>query len=288
MILHECTHQFHLAGSTARSVSQYYEEGLAEHFATHLWNEGKYTPAIPDLECRDRSPLALHAFIERHHGSFRSLATDSSEADYDEAWALVTFLISERSQEFHRWADALDGGVDPTSAYNAAFKDTSDDVWNKQFLDWLQAHQNAWVASSGTWWNPSKGTLQATASGKVWAHAFTNTSRSFLEVGVHVTGDHAVAGLGMAGKKTPWRQIVVNQEGAVWLFVDDKWIPDRPDKRMHVHDPANFKFQVALEHSRATVRIDGVVAVELEVPDENGLDLCIADGSATFSNILSR
>jgi hypothetical protein len=70
-ILHECVHQFHFLAtcSNAAPKSQYYVEGLAEHFAVHQWDGSSAALGrVPKIAARDDPGQALIDLRTRNAG----------------------------------------------------------------------------------------------------------------------------------------------------------------------------------------------------------------------------
>ena len=155
-ILHELTHQFYAnaRAGNRKPAGRYHEEGLANHFAEHVW-DGRTLRATPPWEVQAYLPAdALAAWLGPRGRNFESLATDPGEpalAGVAESWALVTFLRECERERFDEWSRRLDAGDDAVTAWREALAEIEDvdaryETWLRGVLD-----RHRWLHSSGRW-----------------------------------------------------------------------------------------------------------------------------------------
>jgi hypothetical protein len=306
-ILHECTHQFHFLSRTKNrgSASQYYTEGLAVHFSLHRWDgRSAQVGSIPDIATVDAPGIALRCFSSRHHGSFKTLATDpyvSDFSDYCDAWGLVSFLISKEPEAWQKWATALDHGATPESAWAAAFGvDRSDEQLSGAYFRWLQAHQQPWQVLSGAWQSSATRRFEAVAGAgpRNWATAVPKARVDVVKFSAEATNPKTRLGVA-AVQDTEGRGFV----GSSFLFVDDEGsvheyfnhIREQNDEgerdhwkvvpHVKVKHPLKFDVELRREGSGIEVFIDGVAVTRLE-GSRAGPE--VTGGSATFSNVVTE
>ncbi len=201
-ILHECVHQFHFLAVCDNETpkSQYYAEGLAEHFAVHEWN-GRHAVLgkVPLIAARDDPAQALSDLRTQHRGGPRQLATSAERLGldprglaYGAGWGLVSFLIDRRPEQFRHWAAELDAQAEPAAAWDHVFRGESDDALTKEYEAWLLAHQEPWRVISGDWQNTDEHTFQcATSTPKGAEFAVLKAPAATLRGSVSVDGDQA-------------------------------------------------------------------------------------------------
>jgi hypothetical protein len=85
--------------------------------------------------------IALDELSNRRNGDFRALLRDPEKRSRPEAWALVSFLLSERAQLFMRWAAELDSGATASEAYQEVF--AAEDDLTDEYQMWLREKVDA-------------------------------------------------------------------------------------------------------------------------------------------------
>ncbi len=117
LLLHEAAHQFHYLARTGNRAppSFFYIEGVADHLAHHLVQDGcVWLGADLPLTPNDFPRLALRA-LTNADASLSAIATGSAFT-FPAAFAAVRFLARDDLEAFASLRDALDGGADGDAA----------------------------------------------------------------------------------------------------------------------------------------------------------------------------
>jgi hypothetical protein len=138
VLIHECTHQYHyLAKKLRMHGAPIYSEGISEYFASHEWDgKGLRVGLVHHVGNTAMRAEAKRIFEENRKYDLRSVPWRTRSPRYDEAWAIVTFLMEYDRDAFGKWAADLDRGVDPQLVWDEVYGPTMNAV-NLAYEQWL-------------------------------------------------------------------------------------------------------------------------------------------------------
>jgi TPR repeat protein len=310
-LLHELTHQYHfLARALNQSpLSDFYTEGLAEHFAVHRWDGNHITIAsVPVISNQDHARDALDGLHRLHHDSITALATDERTGLYDrkhnavdpdtgveygEAWGLVSFLISAYPERYREWASLLDGGATPGVAWNKAFAGQSDSEMTLKYTTWLKRHRQPWLADSGSWDASGPHELKTHATPEMDSFALWSYPVNSLSADVKCDGpDEVSTGIVMMSSRSRFQVLEATSSGDLSLdtYADGKWMPDESIAcAVHLNDPRSYHVEVRKSGDNIEVRLDGTFVANFAVDPDTKVGFavlgCGSGGNGSFRSI---
>jgi len=286
-ILHECTHQFQYLSCTHNQIprSGYYCEGLAQHFSMSRRVNGSLQIGVGlGLEYTDAPGNAIRGFRERHASSFQALACDTlfpkdMEA-YGEAWGLVSFLIEKHRREFDKWSALLDAQADPRAGWSEASGGLNDEQLSRDYVEWLEQHQENWLVVGGDWADTGDGTVSATPWPGNMGILVPKRDGTYLSAIVRMRGS-AWAGVGVNYYGGNGIYTVVTPNGEVWSA-------GRRVDRVHVDSQRSFHIEAWKSDGRVAVYIDRALVMSVPAQDAGKMALLVERGNADFSKMDAR
>lgn len=141
-LIHECVHQYRDSMRPRSTECALVEEGIAEYLADHQWEGGKLFIASGPRLSDHRFNRALERFDVVHRGELSSLIESGLESvNYDDAWALTSYLLTREPANYRRLLAQLDAGAEFKGAWEDVFNSTYD-AQSSAFHEYLRYEAN--------------------------------------------------------------------------------------------------------------------------------------------------